>query len=85
MNMTLEELQEENEKLNRKCVVLKEMYNTELKEKFELEERLKKITKESNYIYEKINEEFKKNNIDRDLRDYIENRLRNIYIECKSY
>ncbi|MCT7512421.1 hypothetical protein [Aliarcobacter cryaerophilus] len=81
--MTKKELQEENENLNSKYLILKSMNKEEQNENQNIKQKLKNIEKETENIYTIINEEFKKNNINRDLRDYIEKSLREIHFQIK--
>lgn len=64
--MTIEELKKECKEMNKRTYIKEQ-------EKNQLIDILEYISKQSNCVYKKINEEFQKNNIDRDLRDYIEN------------
>ncbi len=50
----------------------------------QLLDSLKYFQKQTNNVYKKINEEFQKNKIDRDLRDYIEKIMTEIQREIKT-
>ncbi len=79
--MTKKELQEENENLNSKYLILKSMNKEEQNENQNIKQKFKNIEKETENIYTIINEEFKKNNININLRDCIEKSLREIHFQ----
>ena len=63
--MTIEELKE-------KCKLNEKINYIKLEKHQQLLNTLENCHLQTSKVYKKINEEFQKNNIDRDLRDYIE-------------
>ena len=75
--MTIEELKEECRNIDRRRYIKSQ-------KELQLLDSLENCYKQTNEVYKKINEEFQKNKIDRDLRDYIEKIMTEIQREIKT-
>ena len=75
--MTIEELKEECRNIDKRRYIKSQ-------KELQILDSLEYFQKQTSNIYKKINEEFQKNNIDRDLRDYIEKIMTEIHREINT-